>query len=149
MPEPFYSNGVKFSCQRCSACCRFDPGFVNLSEQDLLHLCSWSKLSREKFIETYCRWVNRYDGYEYLYLLEKDNCDCILWDEGCIAYEHRPFQCSSYPFWPSIMIDEDSWNAYAEHCPGMNKGLVHTCAEIEENLTRRRSEPYVRREKQS
>ncbi|HKL85035.1 MAG TPA: YkgJ family cysteine cluster protein [Treponemataceae bacterium] len=147
MNEPFYSNGLRFTCQRCSACCRFDPGFVNISEQDLTRLCTWSGMTREVFIETYCRWVNRFDGYEYLYLLEKDNCDCILWDQGCIAYEYRPLQCSSYPFWPSTMMDKDYWDAYAQTCPGINTGSLHSMEEIEGHLTRRRSEPYIRREK--
>jgi Fe-S-cluster containining protein len=145
MEEPFYKDGLKFSCQRCSACCRFDPGFVNLSEQDLAALQTWSGLDRETVITTWCRWVNRGDGEEYLCLKEKADFDCILWDNGCIAYESRPIQCSSYPFWASLVSDEDWWEANARDCPGINKGALHTREEIEDHLTRRRAQPYIHR----
>ncbi len=55
--EPFYKDGLCFTCQRCSSCCRFDPGFVNLSETDLEKLLKWSNLDRESFIAAWCRWV--------------------------------------------------------------------------------------------
>jgi Fe-S-cluster containining protein len=148
MDEPFYANGLKFSCQRCSSCCRFDPGFVQLSEKDLESLMSWSSLSREDFIGKYCRWLLQADGCEYLCLLEKPGYDCILWDNGCIAYGARPFQCSSYPFWPSLLTDEDWWEANAQDCPGVNHGVTHGRDEIEAYLTRRRLEPYIRRKVQ-
>lgn len=145
MSDPFYKDGLQFSCKRCSSCCRFDPGIVNLSEQDLERLLRWSGLDRDRFLATYCRWVAKGDGYEYLCLLEKANFDCILWDNGCTAYESRPFQCSSYPFWTSLLADEDWWDANAQDCPGVNSGALHDRAEIESFLTRRRAEPYIRR----
>jgi Fe-S-cluster containining protein len=145
MDEPFYSNGLRFSCQRCSGCCRHDPGFVNLSEEDLGRLIQWAKMGREEFISIYCRWADRGDGYEYLCLKEKKNYDCILWDGGCIAYEARPFQCSSYPFWPSLLRDEDWWDANARDCPGIGKGDLHRIGEIETALAKRKAEPYIRR----
>jgi uncharacterized protein len=145
MSDEFYRDGLRFACQRCSGCCRFDPGIVNLSEQDLKRLLAWSGLTRDAFIAQYCRWVPKSDGFEYLCLLEKPNYDCILWDGGCIAYEARPFQCSSYPFWPSLLSDEDWWEANAQDCPGVNVGELHGKDEIKAYLTRRRAEPYIRR----
>lgn len=147
MKESFYQKGLRFSCQRCSSCCRHDPGFVNLSEKDLSNLIAWATTDRDSFIENYCRWVARPDGYEYLCLKEKENFDCILWSEGCIAYENRPFQCSSYPFWPSLLTDEDWWAANACDCPGVNKGVLHSAEEIELFLARRKEEPYIKRPK--
>jgi len=145
MEDIFYAKGLQFSCQRCSSCCRHDPGFVNLSEQDLSKLCDWASLSRENFISKYCRWVDRSDGYAYLCLLEKSNYDCILWDEGCVAYESRPFQCVSYPFWPSLVRDEDWWKANAQDCPGVGKGKKFSKEEIDDFLTKRKSEPFIRK----
>lgn len=149
MDHVFWHNGLRFSCKRCSSCCRFDPGIVNLSRDDLDRLLEWSGLAEGAFIETYCRWVPKADGYDYLCLLEKKNFDCILWDNGCTAYENRPFQCSSYPFWPSLLSDEDWWESNAQDCPGVNQGALHESAEIEEYLTRRRAEPYIRRKAES
>ncbi len=145
MNEPFYINGLYFSCTGCSACCRHDPGFVYLSDSDVERLVYWSGLSREKFIKAYCRWVPRGDGFEYLCLREKKNFDCILWNNGCTAYEARPLQCSAYPFWPSMLMDEDWWNATAETCPGMNHGRFYTYEEITAFLDQRAAEPYIRR----
>lgn len=141
----FYRNGLHFECQRCSGCCRHDPGFVYLSEQDLVRLLDWSAMERDAFISSYCRWVPRGDGQEYLCLLEKPGYDCILWDNGCIAYESRPYQCSSYPFWQSLLTDEDWWDANAQDCPGIGKGRLYSREEIEERLEKRRKEPYIHR----
>jgi Fe-S-cluster containining protein len=143
--DSFYRNGLKFSCQRCSSCCRHDPGIVNISRVDLDNLLKWSNLDEDRFISEYCRWVPKPDGFEYLCLKEKENFDCILWDNGCLAYELRPFQCSSYPFWAALVQDEDWWEANAQECPGVNKGPIHNKEEIEAYLTRRRAEPYIRR----
>jgi len=143
--EPFYKDGLCFTCQRCSSCCRFDPGFVNLSETDLEKLLKWANLDRDAFIAAWCRWVPKGDGDEYLCLKEKADFDCILWDDGCKAYESRPLQCSSYPFWSSLVTDEDWWEANAQDCPGINKGTLHSREEIESRLTTRRSQPYIHR----
>ena len=35
MSEPFYAEGLRFSCERCSACCRGEPGYVFLTKEDL------------------------------------------------------------------------------------------------------------------
>ena len=145
MKDTFYTNGLHFSCTGCSACCRHDPGFVYLSRKDLVRLALWADMSSDDFIQAYCRWVYRNDGYEYLCLREKKNYDCILWDDGCIAYEERPLQCSSYPFWASNLLDEEWWNASAATCPGMNTGQLYTYDQITDILNQRTAEPYIRR----
>lgn len=98
MDKQFWKSGLNFSCTRCSACCRFDPGFVFLSEHDLSRLLEWATMPKDEFIKVYCRWVPKDDGFEYLSLKEKPNYDCILWDDGCKAYTARPRQCSDFPF---------------------------------------------------
>jgi hypothetical protein len=145
MGDSFYGRGLRFECQRCSGCCRHDPGFVHLSESDLARLIAWSGLARESFIKAYCRWVPRGDGQETLCLLEKPGYDCVLWDGGCVAYEQRPLQCSTYPFWPSLLCDEDWWDANARDCPGIGKGPLHPLEEIDACLEARRREPYIKR----
>lgn len=149
MSDVFYKKGLQFSCTGCSSCCRHDPGFVYLSSPDLEKLVAWSELSSDEFIETYCRWVSKSDGFEYLCLKEKKNYDCILWKDGCIAYAARPLQCSAYPFWSSLLIDEDWWNAAAETCPGMNTGRLFTFEEISAILEQRADQPYIRRKEKS
>lgn len=145
MDQPYYSNGLMFSCTHCSACCRHDPGFVYLSEKDLEKLLKWFTLERDVFISVFCHWVSCGDGFEYLSLKEKHNYDCILWDDGCTVYENRPLQCSIYPFWASLVQTKDSWNAAAVDCPGMNQGVLHDSYQIQTHLQRRCEQPYITR----
>ena len=96
-------------------------------------LCEHFKMSVKDFVEKYCRWADYYYGTQVLSLQEKKNYDCILWDSGCSAYEARPIQCSTYPFWSWMIADEKTWNECAAECPGMNKGRLWPVEEIEAN----------------
>ncbi len=145
MPDPFYSSGLRFSCVRCSACCRFDPGFVYVSAEDLKRLCRWAHLTAAQFIRTYCRWVPSSDGAEVLCLREKKGYDCILWDNGCTAYESRPVQCSTYPFWDYLLSDKKNWDNAGKSCPGVNSGEMHDILEIRRKLRQRSENPPLRR----
>lgn len=127
-----YKNGLNFECQRCSFCCGHSPGFVYLSHRDLMALCSSLKLEPLVFARKYCRWADYYYGTQVLALLEKENYDCILWENGCSCYEGRPVQCSTYPFWSWMVKDTETWNDCAKDCPGMNKGRKWTFEEIDE-----------------
>lgn len=126
----FYKNGLHFECQRCSFCCGDSPGFVYLSKRDLLALCDFFKLSVKEFVQKYCRWADYYYGTTVLALEQKENYDCSLWNKGCSAYEARPIQCSTYPFWSWMIQDEATWNDCAKDCPGMNKGKLWSFEEI-------------------
>ncbi len=73
-------------------------------------------------------------------LLERSNNDCIfLSDTGCRIYPVRPLQCSSYPFWGSVLSSEEQWEDEAKECPGINNGKLHTKEEIEDWLDKRRA----------
>lgn len=141
--EPFYSEGLRFTCTRCSACCRFDPGFVFLSETDVHRLVRALDMVYTDFIGVYCRWIPIGGGYEQLSLKERSNFDCIFWKEGCTVYEARPLQCRTYPFWSSIVLSEESWRAVTSDCPGIGHGQWHSREEIAEQLELREKEPIV------
>jgi len=142
---PFYVNGLKFSCKRCSACCRYDSGFVFLSQKDMEKLAAGQKMDRGGFVKTYCRWVTDWQGKEVLSLKEKSNKDCIFWDLGCTVYEERPLQCRTFPFWESITASEQAWEIAASGCPGMDTGVLHTYSEIDGYIKMRTSEPILNR----
>jgi len=141
----FYSHGLRFSCKRCSACCRYESGFVFLCDKDVSALKGTLKLGREEFMDLYCRWVPAEGGKSRLSLKEKSNYDCIFWEKeaGCVVYEARPLQCVTFPFWPSVLGDEDSWEMTARGCPGMNQGITHSPESIEKLLSSRRNEPII------
>lgn len=141
--EPFYAQGLKFSCKRCSACCRYESGFVYLCEKDMEKLSLETNMDANSFIKTYCRWVPDLDGKKILSLREKSNKDCILWDSGCLVYMARPVQCSTFPFWNSILVSAKTWEIAASGCPGMNSGVLHSEEEIEGYVKERISEPIV------
>lgn len=159
MSEPFYKNGLHFSCERCSFCCGHSPGFVYLSMRDLKALCAHLDMKVSEFVRSYCRWADYYDGAQVLALRERPNYDCILWKDGCSCYESRPVQCSTYPFWSWMIKDEAAWSECARDCPGMrNKsGKLWSFEEIEASrnayeankpLTREQTEELIEQESQ-
>jgi Fe-S-cluster containining protein len=140
---PFYDRGLRFSCARCSECCRIDPGFVFLRKNDVERLVSAVKMRYTEFIKRYCRWAPNADGREQLSLKEKANYDCIFWSNGCALYEARPLQCRAYPFWPSMLASREAWEAVS--CAGMGRGTLYSREEIEVLLARQRAEPIIER----
>jgi len=143
----FYDSGLKFTCKRCSTCCRYDAGFVFLSESDLDKLTSEMKMNRNNFIDMYCRWIKDKNGKDVLSLREKPNKDCILWDRGCIVYIQRPLQCKTFPFWDSVVSSRAAWNMAASGCPGMNYGEIHSGKSIDEYIQMRNSETIINRQR--
>ena len=140
----FYDSGLSFQCQRCLYCCSSEPGYVFLSDKDIENASSVLGVSKEEFIDIYCRYVD-YGSYYMVSLKEKDNYDCIfLSKEGCRIYEGRPTQCRTYPFWKSIMESRANWEEEKKSCPGIGKGCMVSKEEIEANLKRNsENTPYV------
>jgi len=137
--EPFYADGLKFSCTRCSACCTGEPGYVFLAPEDLRGLLRRFQLDFASFNERYCRMVNLGDRLA-LSLRERRDHSCIFWSQdGCEVYDSRPVQCSTYPFWSPILASRRSWEDEASSCPGIDKGALHPRGEIEDALYRRRA----------
>jgi Fe-S-cluster containining protein len=136
--QPFYTAGLRFSCKRCSSCCRHESGYVYLSENDLSRLANDLKMEYTAFIQTWCRWVpfdhGALAGTERLALKEKSNFDCIFWNAGCTAYHARPLQCRAFPFWDLIVSSPQAWETAGRSCPGINTGESHTGEEIERFL---------------
>ena len=142
----FYSPGLRFSCERCSHCCRKESGFVYLSENDLARLAKALQMDYTAFIKTWCRWVDFGRGSQRLSLREKSNFDCIFWDNACSVYESRPLQCRAFPFWDSTLSSAAAWEKTGESCPGINKGKLYPKEEIERLLRAVESEPVIEQE---
>ena len=141
----FFKSGLKFSCKRCSACCRHDSGYVFLSEKDLEKLASELNIDNNAFIKAYCRWAADWQGTQSLSLKEKSNYDCIFWNSGCTVYQARPLQCRTFPFWEAVLSSERAWETAAGACPGINQGALHSMEEITKCLTMRTTEPVINR----
>jgi Fe-S-cluster containining protein len=146
--QSFYAQGLRFSCVRCSSCCRYESGFVFLSQKDVIVLVKQVRIDYNDFIETYCRWVPSDSGAEWLSLKEKKEAagyDCVFWEGGCLVYDARPLQCRTFPFWRSILASPCSWKFAADSCPGIGKGALFTRNEIESCLKQRALEPIMTR----
>jgi Fe-S-cluster containining protein len=129
--EPFYKDGLRFGCVRCSNCCRHTPGYVFLVEKDIKRLLTGTGLELQSFLERFCREIVL-SGIHRISLKEKENYDCIFWEkDGCSVYRFRPMQCRSYPFWSGNLYSRHAWEQLKDSCPGVGRGRLHTRREIE------------------
>lgn len=133
----FYDSGLRFSCKQCSHCCKDEPGYVFLTEKEIQEISGFLSLDADAFIDSYCRLIQMGTFY-MVSIIERKNHDCIfLTSSGCSIYQVRPFQCRSYPFWPSVLSSQEDWDREALECPGMNCGELHEKEEIDEWLKKR------------
>lgn len=143
--QSFYAEGLRFSCGRCSSCCRHEQGYVFLSREDLDSLAAAMNVGQKECQAIWCRWVSFGDGCEYLSLKEKLNYDCIFWNEGCTVYQQRPLQCRTFPFWDSILVSAEAWENAGRECPGIGRGKLHSMTCIEAYRQARLSQPVITR----
>lgn len=128
--QPFWKDGLSFTCQKCGQCCCGEPGIVyfNPDEFDKLvdFLAIHKKISRETIIAEYMRpWLDSYTARD-----DFPDGHCIFFDKGCTVYEVRPSQCRDFPFWRCNLYSKNAWDETAQKCPGMNQGQHWTAEEI-------------------
>jgi len=77
------------------------------------------------------RYTRRVDGG--LSLREEADGRCVLFESGlgCRAYEARPRQCRTWPFWARLVATSAAWEREATDCPGMDTGELIGPEEIE------------------
>ncbi|HOV14077.1 MAG TPA: YkgJ family cysteine cluster protein [Spirochaetota bacterium] len=109
---------IDFSCQKCSNCCRIDPGAVFLTEEDVKNIAKNIGTTIEKFLKECCRSLEK-DGRFVASLKEKPNYDCIFWNNGCLIYNDRPLQCRTYPFWPFLVENKKIMDKERKRCKGI------------------------------
>ncbi len=131
MNDPWYRDGLRFTCTRCGHCCTGEPGFVWVSDEDLAALAEHLGEPLEQVRALYTRWTSR--GRT---LREKANGDCVFYDreEGCTVYAVRPRQWRTWPFWESNVATPEAWAHTCEICPGSGKGELIPTEEITRRL---------------
>ncbi|MBN2738051.1 MAG: YkgJ family cysteine cluster protein [Spirochaetales bacterium] len=143
MIDDFTNIGLRFECTQCSHCCRHDPGYVFMSQNDIDRICAYLKIEEKTFIDTYCKIISFNNIYK-ISLIEKPNFDCIFWEtKGCSIYPVRPLQCQSYPFWRHNIESREKWKEVAKECPGIGRGRFHSLDEIESWIRRMDAEDFV------
>jgi len=125
---PWYAGGLRFACQGCGCCCGGGPGYVWVDEEEIAALAASLGVEAAEFRRRYTRRL-----WRGVSLKEKYNYDCILLNEHgrCTAYEARPTQCRTWPFWPSNLESPAAWRASGRRCPGIGQGPVWALEMIE------------------
>lgn len=142
--EPWYADGLSFSCTQCGNCCTGGPGYVWISDDEIDRLAAFFKLDRETTIRRHCRVIGgrvslkerRDERGEYpcvfltpREIIREDGTKVTV--RGCSIYEARPLQCRTWPFWDGNLEDEEAWKDTGERCPGLNRGRKYSLEQIE------------------
>src|SRR5436190_18616750 len=121
--QPWYADGLSFTCTQCGNCCTGPPGYVEISDVELSRLAEFLKIPRVEVLERYCRPMGN-----KVSLKEKrgrGGWDCIFLEERegkriCSIYPVRPLQCRTWPFWDGVLVSRRAWDEATKRCPGMN-----------------------------
>jgi Fe-S-cluster containining protein len=146
--RPWYANGLRFTCSQCGNCCTGGPGYVWISDEEVARLAKKLRLSVEETLIRYCRRVgkrislresrNAQGLYDCVFLVEQrverklaDGQTITTTLRTCTAYEARPLQCRTWPFWAENLEDEKAWRTAGRKCYGMGTGKEWSVEEIE------------------
>lgn len=127
--QPWYSEGLRFECTQCGACCSGEPGYVWVDEPEIIAMAEEMNMSVDAFENKFVR-----DLAAGKSLLEYPDGDCILLDpetRKCTVYGARPIQCRTWPFWDSTIKKKKDWKGTCEVCPGAGQGKLYTFEQIE------------------
>ena len=127
MAEPWYADGLAFTCTRCGNCCRGAPGTVWVNDDELRAI---AKFRGENALEVEKLYTHIVQGRRSL--RERLNGDCVFWEKeaGCTIYPVRPRQCKTWPFWASNVHSPETWEQTCSVCPGAGKGELIPVEEI-------------------
>jgi Fe-S-cluster containining protein len=110
----WFSGGLNFGCTECGRCCKMD-GDVWLAPEEVSALAAHLQLEEPEFRAAYTRQQIR----DWACLKQSASAPgrgCVFFDGAsnqCGIYEQRPIQCSTYPFWPSLLGSEEDWEEEA------------------------------------
>jgi Fe-S-cluster containining protein len=131
MSEPWYADGLRFTCTRCGNCCTGEPGNVWVTDEDLAAIADFRGEPLAEVVGLCTRLAR--SGRS---LREKLGGDCIFWDrqQGCTIYPVRPPQCRTWPFWESNVATPEFWEDARAVCPGSGQGELISADEITRRL---------------
>ena len=75
MNEPWFQDGLKFTCTGCGDCCTGEPGYVWVNKAEIAALAAAVDLTVEEFERRYVRTVGIRKS-----LIELANGDCVFFD---------------------------------------------------------------------
>lgn len=127
MSEPWFKDGLRFTCTQCGKCCTGDPGYVWVDDDEIDKLAAARGMVRHEFVAMFT-----YKTRGQVSLRERPNGDCIFYDaaKGCTVYAQRPKQCRTWPFWDSNLATPEDWARTESVCPGSGEGELIPVEEI-------------------
>jgi len=130
--DPWWRDGLRFTCTRCGKCCGGAPGTVRVSDAEIEALALRVGFTVPEFRAAFTRGLR---GGERS-LRERRDGTCVFYDArgGCGVYSDRPRQCRTWPFWRAVVHSPERWAEEAAQCPGMGRGEVHDAEAIERSL---------------
>ena len=127
--QRWYRDGLRFTCTQCGDCCTGAPGVVWVDDEEIEAIAQVTGQTVGEIRLLHTRIVGG-----RVSLREYANGDCTFLDPAtrrCRAYDARPKQCRSWPFWKSNLESPESWAATERACPGAGQGAFVSLEEIE------------------
>ncbi|MBN1804632.1 MAG: YkgJ family cysteine cluster protein [Sedimentisphaerales bacterium] len=131
--NPWYVGGLHFECMQCGRCCSGPgEGYIWVTKPEIELIADFLKMSVGELRKKYMRRVS----FRTTIIEHCVTKDCIFLQnidgqKRCAIYHVRPSQCRTWPFWSDNLANPNDWNKAAEKCPGINRGKLYTCEEIE------------------
>lgn len=129
---PWYRQGLHFSCTQCGKCCTGLPGFVWITDAEIVQMAQFLKISVSIFKRLYVRRI----GQRYALTERKSHQhSCVFYqNQQCQVYAARPLQCRAYPFWQENLLSEQSWTQTTQECEGIHSEAPLVAYETIEKL---------------
>lgn len=128
--NPWYKNGLQFTCTGCGNCCTGAPGYVWVNKEEIAAIAQFLDMPKGECERRYVRKVGVRKS-----LVELPNYDCVFLDaktRKCTIYPVRPRQCRTWPFWRSNLRTPEAWDHTCRVCPGSGSGKLYSLEKIEQ-----------------
>ena len=133
--EPWYREGLRFECTRCGNCCTGAPGFVWVSDEEIIELAKLLDEPVDTVRGVYTRpWLNGAPRDAR----KKPTATACFFGPGQglrTVYSVRPRQCRTWPFWGELTVrDPQTWEETKKNCPGAGSGQLIPVDEIKRRI---------------
>ena len=132
--QPWYRDGLNFTCTQCGDCCTGGPGTVWVTDEELQEIAEYLDKPIGEIRLFHTRIIRG-----RMSLTEFANGDCTFfdpWARKCTVYKARPTQCRTWPFWNSHLASPEAWKKVCDICPGSGEGAFFSLEQIQERAGR-------------
>jgi hypothetical protein len=121
----FLRSGIYFSCQGCGSCCTGESGTIYVAQAEVPAIAAFLGLDSQELIARHL-----YPFQDSYSIREDDQGACHFYQQGCLIYAVRPWQCKSFPFWFKNLRSARNWHLTRKECPGIGQGRWYSPEEI-------------------